>query len=121
VNSSRALAFAGLSLALATALGAFGAHALRAQLAPERLQLWETAARYQFIHSLGLLGIGLAMRSTPANALAANLILLGLIVFCGSLYALSLGAPRAIGLLTPCGGAAWILGWLIFAWACWRG
>jgi uncharacterized membrane protein YgdD (TMEM256/DUF423 family) len=123
VNSSRALAFAGLSLALATALGAFGAHALRTQLAPERLQLWETAARYQFLHSLGLLGIGLAMRGTAGNALAlaTNLVLLGLIVFCGSLYALSLGAPRAIGLLTPCGGAAWILGWLIFAWACWRG
>jgi uncharacterized membrane protein YgdD (TMEM256/DUF423 family) len=122
VNSSRALAAAGVLLALATVCGAFGAHALRAHLAPERLQLWETAVRYQFFQSLGLLGVGLTLR-TPAGAaleLAATLLIVGIILFCGSLYALSLGAPRVLGALTPCGGLAWIAAWLTFAWALWR-
>jgi uncharacterized membrane protein YgdD (TMEM256/DUF423 family) len=118
VNSSRTLALAGILLALATACGAFGAHALRAQLAPERLQLWETAVRYHFFQSLGLLGVGLAMRSIDSAALrgAALLIGLGIVLFCGSLYALVFSGPRALGVLTPFGGLAWIAGWLLFAW-----
>ncbi len=118
MNSSRTLALAGILLALATACGAFGAHALRAQLAPERLQLWETAVRYHFFQSLGLLGVGLAMRSIDSAALrgAALLIGLGIVLFCGSLYALVFSGPRALGVLTPFGGLAWIAGWLLFAW-----
>src|SRR6059058_5733625 len=105
-------------LPLDTACGAFGAHALRNQLAPERLQLWETAVRYQFFQALGLIGVGLALRSYDGGALraAAALIVAGVVLFSGSLYALSLGAPRALGLLTPVGGLAWIGGWLSFAW-----
>jgi uncharacterized membrane protein YgdD (TMEM256/DUF423 family) len=97
VNSARTLAAAGVLLALATACGAFGAHALKTQLAPERLQLWETAVRYQFFQALGLLGIGLTLRVIPAPALraAAALIVAGVVLFCGSLYALSFGAPAA--------------------------
>jgi uncharacterized membrane protein YgdD (TMEM256/DUF423 family) len=122
VNSSRALLAAGVLLALATACGAFGAHALKAHLAPERLQLWETAVRYQFLQSLGLLGVGLAMRTTDGWLLhvAAALIALGVVLFSGSLYLLALGGPRAFGVLTPLGGLAWIGGWLLFAWAVWR-
>jgi uncharacterized membrane protein YgdD (TMEM256/DUF423 family) len=122
VNSSRALLTAGVLLALATACGAFGAHALKAHLAPERLQLWETAVRYQFLQSLGLLGVGLAMRTTDGWLLhvAAALIALGVVLFSGSLYLLALGGPRAFGVLTPLGGLAWIGGWLLFAWAVWR-
>lgn len=122
MSSARALALAGIFLALATACGAFGAHALRAHLAPERLQLWETAVRYQFLQSLGLLGIGLAMRSTDGSLLhlAAALMVVGLVLFSGSLYLLALGAPRPIGVLTPLGGLAWIVAWLVFAWAVWR-
>jgi len=122
VNSARTLAAAGVLLALATACGAFGAHALKTQLAPERLQLWETAVRYQFFQALGLLGIGLTLRVIPAAALraAAALILAGVLLFCGSLYALSFGAPRLIGALTPLGGLAWIGGWLMFAYGAWR-
>jgi uncharacterized membrane protein YgdD (TMEM256/DUF423 family) len=119
VNSARALLAAGLLLALATACGAFGAHALRNHLAPERLALWETAVRYQFFQSLGLLGVGLTMRTLDGPWLhaAAALLLAGTIVFCGSLYGLSLGAPRLLGMLTPLGGVAWIFAWLFFAWA----
>jgi uncharacterized membrane protein YgdD (TMEM256/DUF423 family) len=121
VNSSRTLAIAGLLLALATACGAFGAHALKTHLAPDRLQLWETAVRYHFFQALGLLGVGLALRSVDAAMLrnAAALIVVGIVLFSGSLYALSLGGPRVLGALTPVGGLAWIAGWLLFAYALW--
>ena len=120
--SGRVLAVAGVLLALATACGAFGAHALKGALAPERLHSWETAVRYQFFQALGLLGVGLTLRVVDAGALrvAAWLIVIGVVLFSGSLYALSLGAPRALGALTPLGGLAWIIAWLLFAWALWR-
>ena len=122
MNSSRTLALAGVLLALATVSGAFGAHALKGQLAPDRLQVWETAVRYHFFQTLGLLGVGLTLRSIDDGALrtAALLIVVGIVLFCGSLYALSLGAPRALGAITPAGGLAWIAGWLLFAWGVWR-
>jgi uncharacterized membrane protein YgdD (TMEM256/DUF423 family) len=122
VSSRGALATAGVLLALAIVLGAFGAHALRTQLAAERLQLWETAARYQFLNSLGLMGIGLTLRLFDGGMLkiAAWLIPLGVLLFSGSLYALSLGAPRVVGVLTPFGGLAWIAAWLLYAVGVWR-
>jgi len=122
VNSARTLCVAGLLLALATACGAFGAHALKGQLAPERLQLWETAVRYQFFQALGLLGVGLALRSSDEGVLRASaaLLIAGVLLFSGSLYALALGAPRPLGALTPVGGLAWIIGWLLFAYGAWR-
>ena len=118
MTSTRVLAIAGLLLALATACGAFGAHALKAQLAPERLQVYETAVRYHFYHALGLLGIGLALRAeavAPGLRWAALLVIAGIVLFSGSLYALTFGAPRALGLITPVGGLALIAGWLVFA------
>ena len=123
MSSGRTLALAGVLLALATACGAFGAHALKGQLAPERLQVWDTAVRYHFFHALGLLGVALTLRSLDSGALrvAAALIVAGIVLFSGSLYALALGAPRALGALTPLGGLAWIAAWLLFAWGAWRG
>jgi uncharacterized membrane protein YgdD (TMEM256/DUF423 family) len=122
VSSGRTLAIAALLLALATACGAFGAHALKTHLAAERLQLWETAVRYHFFQALGLIGVGLTLRAIDASALraAAALIAGGIVLFSGSLYALALGAPRPLGLLTPLGGLAWIGGWLLYAWGVWR-
>jgi uncharacterized membrane protein YgdD (TMEM256/DUF423 family) len=130
VNSTRALALAGLLLALATALGAFGAHALRTHLPAERLQLWDTAVRYHFFQALGLLGIGLTLRLLESEAgvtrtlaglrTAASLSVAGVVLFSGSLYALALGAPRGVGVLTPLGGIAWIAAWLLFGWGMWR-
>lgn len=130
MNSTRALALAGLLLALATALGAFGAHALRNQLPAERLQLWDTAVRYHFFQALGLLGIGLTLRLLEGGAgvarnlaalrSAASLSVAGVVLFSGSLYALALGAPRGVGVLTPLGGLAWIAAWLLFGWGIWR-
>jgi uncharacterized membrane protein YgdD (TMEM256/DUF423 family) len=130
VNSRGTLVIAGLLLALATACGAFGAHALKGQLPPERLAVWETAVRYHFFQALGLIGVGLTLRaletgsgSPRAAALlraAAALIATGVLLFSGSLYALALGAPRALGAVTPLGGLAWIAAWLLFAWGVWR-
>jgi uncharacterized membrane protein YgdD (TMEM256/DUF423 family) len=130
VTSGRALAVAGVLLALATACGAFGAHALKGQLPAERLQVWDTAVRYHFFQALGLIGVGLMLRVLEGGAgvsrgvgalrAAAALLVSGVILFSGSLYALALGAPRALGVVTPLGGLAWIAAWLLFAWGVWR-
>jgi len=122
VNSGRTLAVAGLLLALATIFGAFGAHALKAQLSPDRLQVYETAVRYHFFHALGLLGIGLALRFVDATSMrwAAVLVIIGIALFSGSLYALTFGAPRPFGIVTPLGGVALIAGWICFAVGAWR-
>jgi uncharacterized membrane protein YgdD (TMEM256/DUF423 family) len=122
VNSGRTLAIAGILLALATVFGAFGAHALKAQLSPDRLQVYETAVRYHFFHALGLLGIGLTLRFIDVAAVrwAAVLVIVGIVLFSGSLYALTFGAPRPMGIVTPVGGLALIAGWICFAAGVWR-
>jgi uncharacterized membrane protein YgdD (TMEM256/DUF423 family) len=122
VSSGRTLAIAGLLLALATIFGAFGAHALKAQLSPDRLQVYETAVRYHFFHALGLLGIGLTLRSVDTSPVrwAAVLVIIGIVLFSGSLYALTFGAPRPFGIVTPFGGLALIAGWICFAIGAWR-
>ena len=118
----RALGAAGVLLALATVAGALGAHTLKSHWPAQRLEVYDTAVRYQFYHSLGLLGIGLALRTLDGAPLraASFLIVAGILVFCGSLYALTLGAPRLIGAVTPIGGLALIAGWLAFAYGIWR-
>ncbi len=123
MNSARTLTTAGALLALATVFGAFGAHALKSQLAPDRLQVYETAVRYHFLHALGLLGIGLTMRFVDVGAVrwSALLVLVGIVLFSGSLYALTFGAPRALGAVTPVGGLALIAGWICYAAGVWRG
>lgn len=122
MNSSRTLALAGALLALATVFGAFAAHALKAQLSADRLSVYETGVRYHFFHALGLLGIGLTMRfiDVPAIRWAAVLVLVGIVLFSGSLYALTFGAPRPLGIVTPVGGLALIAGWICFALGVWR-
>ena len=117
MDGRRTLAVAGLLLALAVAFGAFGAHGLKS-LPPDRLQVYETAVRYHFFNALGLLGIGLALRSVgdaPLLHWAAWLVLVGIVLFSGSLYALTFNAPRLMGVVTPIGGLALIAGWLAFA------
>ncbi len=117
MDARRTLALAGLLLALATICGAFGAHALKTHLPADRLEVYETAVRYHFFNSLGLLGIGLALRFVDTGLLrwAAVLVGVGIVLFSGSLYALTCGAPRLLGIVTPAGGLALIAGWLAFA------
>jgi uncharacterized membrane protein YgdD (TMEM256/DUF423 family) len=109
--------------AVAVALGAFGAHGLRARVNPEALQVWHTAVQYHFWNSLGVLAIGLAAFHIRNGWISASgwLLVAGIVVLSGSLYALALGAPRPLGMITPVGGLALILGWLAFALAALRG
>src|SRR3982074_1399451 len=115
MDARRTLAVAGLLIALATVLGAFGAHALKAHLSQDKLQVYETAVRYHYLHALGLLAIGVLLRSVDGELLrwSAALVLAGILLFSGSLYLLTFGAPRLVGLLTPVGGLALIAGWFL--------
>lgn len=133
------LASAALLLALATVAGAIGAHALPADWPALRVHVYDTAVRYQFYQSLGLLGMGAVLgvgerRGSAVNAqdaacssrsrsmlrAAAWGVFGGTVLFCGSLYALVLQAPRWLGFVTPVGGMALICGWLLFAYGIWR-
>lgn len=116
------IAIAGLLVAVATMLGAFGTHSLRPVLAPARFESFETAVQYQFFHSLGLLAIGLLLRERRSALLnwSAGLILLGLALFCGSIYALTFGAPKLFGMVAPFGGISLMSAWICFALAVWR-
>jgi uncharacterized membrane protein YgdD (TMEM256/DUF423 family) len=122
MDARKTLAIAGALIALATALGAFGAHALKAHLSQDKLLVYETAVRYHFIHALGLLAIGVLLRSLDGGLLrwSATLVLAGIILFSGSLYWLTFGAPRFVGIITPLGGLALIAGWILFATTMWR-
>jgi uncharacterized membrane protein YgdD (TMEM256/DUF423 family) len=122
MTSRTILILAAVLIALATILGAFGAHALQARLAPDRLSIYETAVRYHFFHALGLLGIGIAARFYDGAWMgwSAGLVLAGIVLFSGSIYFLSFGAPRTIGIVTPIGGTMLIAGWIAFAVAVWR-
>lgn len=100
--------------AAAVGLGAFGAHGLKARLSTEMLAVWQTAVQYHAWHALGLLAVGFLVPSIWSK-LAGALLATGIVLFSGTLYALALGAPRALGAVTPIGGLAFILGWLCFA------
>ena len=124
MNLSHTRRLAGVSgsllAAAAVLLGAFGAHALRSVLDPDALALWRTAVDYQFLHAFGLLFIALPSRpAAAAERLASMAFLCGILFFCGSLYCLALGAPRWTGILTPIGGASFIVGWVAMAHALW--
>jgi uncharacterized membrane protein YgdD (TMEM256/DUF423 family) len=107
---------------LAVALGAFAAHDLKTHIAPESLATFETGVRYQMYHALALLSAGFAYGRWPGRVVIASgcLFLLGIVLFSGSLYALSFGAMRRLGAVTPLGGIAFLAGWLCLAWAAWR-
>jgi uncharacterized membrane protein YgdD (TMEM256/DUF423 family) len=117
------LSLGALSAALAVAAGAFGAHALKARLAPDLLAVFDTGARYHLFHALGLLAVAWAASRFPGAlvAWAGWLLVAGTVLFSGSLYALALTGVRALGAVTPLGGVAFIAGWLCLAWAAWRG
>lgn len=107
---------AALLMAIAVAAGAFGAHSLKNTLSSERLETWQTAVQYQVWHALGVMFMALigAQFQIPV-AWPAGLILAGILIFSGSLYALCLTGIGWFGALTPIGGVAFILGWVFFA------
>ncbi len=108
------LKFAALSGFIAVALGAFGAHGLKGKLSSDMMAVYQTAVEYQFVHTLALLGVvvikfkfdDVALLNISAWAFA-----LGIIVFSGSLYALSLSGIKILGAITPIGGLAFLVGW----------
>ena len=117
MNANSRFAFlAGAVLAgLGVTLGAFAAHGLRETLTPQALGWWETAVQYQMWHAIGLIAIGAA--GLNGNRFPALLLVLGTLIFSGSLYAMALGGPRWFGMITPLGGLAMITGWVLAAWS----
>jgi uncharacterized membrane protein YgdD (TMEM256/DUF423 family) len=118
-HARRFMMLGALLVALATVVGAFGAHALKTRLPVDRYEVLQTAVHYQFFHALGLLAISLVLerRHTRALAIAGWLIVAGVALFSGSLYAIIAGAPTVVGVLTPIGGVCLISAWLIAAWS----
>jgi uncharacterized membrane protein YgdD (TMEM256/DUF423 family) len=107
-----------VNAAIAVMLGAFGAHALKEKLSEHYLAIWETAVQYQMFHALGLIAIGILMSSSligpiPQLTWAGWLLLAGIIIFSGSLYILSLTGIGVLGAITPIGGVAFIIGWIM--------
>jgi uncharacterized membrane protein YgdD (TMEM256/DUF423 family) len=111
-------ALAAVNAFLAVAVGAFGAHALKQRLSTDMLAVFETGARYHFFHALGLFVVAW-LASQGLNTRPAGIALqLGIVLFSGSLYALSLSGVRALGMVTPLGGLAFLAGWALIAWEC---
>lgn len=111
------IAAGALLAALAVALGAMGAHALADTLGAKGLERFETAAKYQMYHALGLILVGLLWARRPGALLTAagTAFLIGILCFSGSLYALALRGTGSFGLIAPIGGLAFIAGWLLAA------
>jgi uncharacterized membrane protein YgdD (TMEM256/DUF423 family) len=121
--NERQLILAGsISMFIAVAAGAFGAHGLKQILSAEMLAIWQTAVTYQIAHSLGLLAVALLLprlRSRLA-AWAGVSMLVGIVIFSGSLYALALTGIRVLGAVTPFGGVAFLLAWGLLATAAYK-
>ncbi len=109
------ICIAAINMAVAVALGAFGAHGLKNIASSQQLEWWHTATLYLFVHALGLLFIGLLIRLRYITQASAWLLQSGVIIFAGSLYAMTLGAPLWFGAITPIGGVLMIAGWLWLA------
>ncbi len=112
-----------LSAFTGVALGAFGAHGLKARVSPEMLTVWQTGVQYHLVHALGLLLIGILCHLLPEPTqvrTAGWLLLLGTLLFSGSLYLMTLSGVRSLGMITPLGGVAFLAGWLLLALAAWR-
>ena len=117
----RLAALGALNALIAVAGGAFGAHALKDRLDARSLEIFETAARYQMYHALGMLAAAwLATRGLTLAATGGWIMQAGIVVFSGSLYALSLSGEKWLGAITPLGGLAMMVGWLLLAIAAWR-
>lgn len=113
---------AALLMMVAVAAGAYGAHGLQQHAPADLIPIWNTAVQYHLIHGLGLLGLALAMPRIGGRLLqwAAALMLLGLLLFSGSLYLLVLSGTRILGAITPLGGVALIISWALLAVAAWK-
>jgi len=112
-----------VSALLGVALGAFGAHGLKSRVTAEMLAVWQTGVQYHLFHALGLLLIGILCHLLPGAGLVRSagwFLLVGTVLFSGSLYVMVLSGVRALGIITPLGGVAFLVGWLLLAVAAWQ-
>lgn len=114
---------AGLSLMLAGMLGAYGFHGLPGKVPEAKLAAWAWATQFQFFHAIGLIIVGFMLAKDPASRLlrlAAALMLAGLVLFPGSIYATTFGAPEVLVQVAPLGGSSFMAAWLCTGIAGWR-
>lgn len=107
-----------INACISVALGAFGAHGLKGIMDQKYLDIWETGVRYEMYHALGLIAIGILSGTLKSSALlswSGWLMLIGIVLFSGSLYVLSLTRISVIGAITPIGGVAFLASWILLA------
>ncbi|HKK15820.1 MAG TPA: DUF423 domain-containing protein [Gammaproteobacteria bacterium] len=110
------LSLGAINAGLAVLLGAFGAHALKTRLTQEMLNVYQTGVHYHFYHALGLILTGILLQVLPASSLiksAGWCMVAGIILFSGSLYLLSIYGFKWLGPVTPLGGTAFIVAWIL--------
>ena len=107
------LTISAISGLLAVVLGAFGAHALKKMISPEMLEVYKTGVQYQFYHTFALLAVGILMHFNTSKALkwSGYLFVVGILLFSGSLYVMTITGIKALGIITPFGGTVWIAAW----------
>ena len=109
------LTIAAISGLLAVVLGAFGAHALKKMISPEKREVYKTGVQYQFYHTFALLAVGILMHFNTSKALqwSGYLFVVGILLFSGSLYVMTITGIKALGIITPFGGTVWIAAWFL--------
>jgi uncharacterized membrane protein YgdD (TMEM256/DUF423 family) len=115
----RCIAAGALLMLLGVMLGAFGAHALQAQLTPRQLASYQTGVQYQLLHAIGLMIVGMVVQASGASPRlhwAARLMTAGILLFSGSIYLMTAGAPRWLGMVAPLGGVSFMAAWALLAW-----
>ena len=115
----RCLVTGAVLMAFGVLLGAFGAHVLQSALEPRRLASFHTGVQYQVMHALGLLLVGLVAHATGESERlrwSARLMLVGVALFSGSIYLMTAGAPRWLGMVAPVGGVSFMVAWVLLAW-----
>lgn len=123
MGAARWLALASVVMALAVMAGAFGAHALKPLLSEAQLDTWHTAVLYHLVHGVALLALALAMHVERLAAVLSRyawLMLLGVLLFSGSLYAWVLTGWQPLVFLTPLGGSLWVFAWMWLGWWAWH-
>lgn len=116
MNHKGILVSGAIFMALGVLIGAFGAHSLKSQLSPDMQQVYKTGVEYLFYHALGLMVIGLTGFHLHSRWLlrAGILIILGIVLFSGSLFALAVSGVKLLGIITPFGGVSFVIGWIFF-------
>ncbi|MDP1558970.1 MAG: DUF423 domain-containing protein [Nitrosomonas sp.] len=117
------LSLGAINAFLCVAFGAFGAHGLKQTLSADMLTIYQTGVQYHFYHAIGLLIVGLVLfhfQKSRLITLSGWLMLVGIILFCASLYVLSLTEMRGLGMIAPFGGVAFLSAWVLLAYGVWK-